>query len=586
MIQKFMKKQNNCTMEYCNHSKNKTSLENLTSRKTFLLFSMLLFVFGITSCDDKKNEPGIYYESLVGSMWEGYDSFNAKLKLDFLSENEVRWTYTDEEGAETTHGVSQYTYEPHNSQRVEIIQPIAPTYPKASVINFYNVCSKDILCGVQFTLHLQRLPGNTTNNNTDEGVEINGVIWATRNVGEVAGTFANNIEDLGGYYQWNRNKPWKYKTDSDVIQEENNFTPSGTKWTKANDPSPEGWRVPSFDEMASLLDDNRVSREFLIRNETPGIQFTDKKTGQKIFFPMYWYNLSEGEWSTYESFGQNSYWTNAYFSRYYDDYYHSLEIRARGYYHSKDNIDDLQYSAKMNHFGKSAYLDATDIKRTIMAIRSVKDDPNYPLETTDKGVVINGVTWATRNIDAPGTFANSSRAYSKIYQWNRIKAWRENEYYMNTGYDPLEGWDKSYSNSTIWEKVNDPSPEGWSIATKEDFESLLNKDKVDRYIYSGVGNSQGTGFNGILFRDKDTGNTVWFPANGDISQLGYERSINFDGNYYSSSPYYSKEELALGLNNLPEHNNAAYAFVFLNGSEMKVTSRFRNYGFTLRCVKK
>lgn len=35
---------------------------------------------------------------------------------------------------------------------------------------------------------------------TDEGVEINGLIWATRNV-DAPGTFAKNPEDYGMYYQ-------------------------------------------------------------------------------------------------------------------------------------------------------------------------------------------------------------------------------------------------------------------------------------------------------------------------------------------------------------------------------------------------
>jgi len=37
----------------------------------------------------------------------------------------------------------------------------------------------------------------------EESVVINGVRWATRNVG-ARGTFVQNPEDYGDYYQWNR----------------------------------------------------------------------------------------------------------------------------------------------------------------------------------------------------------------------------------------------------------------------------------------------------------------------------------------------------------------------------------------------
>ena len=43
--------------------------------------------------------------------------------------------------------------------------------------------------------------------------------------------------------------------------------------------------------------------------------------------------------------------------------------------------------------------------------------------TSDRGVVINGVKWATRNLDQPGTFAAKPEDSGMFYQWNRKKAW-------------------------------------------------------------------------------------------------------------------------------------------------------------------
>jgi len=40
-----------------------------------------------------------------------------------------------------------------------------------------------------------------------------------------------------------------------------------------------------------------------------------------------------------------------------------------------------------------------------------------------EGVTINGVTWATRNVNAPGTFAEKGSDAGMLYQWNRRIGW-------------------------------------------------------------------------------------------------------------------------------------------------------------------
>ena len=129
--------------------------------------------------------------------------------------------------------------------------------------------------------------------------------------------------------------------------------------------------------------------------------------------------------------------------------------------------------------------------------------------TSEKGVVINGVRWATRNIAAPGTFAAKPEDAGKFYQWNRKKAW------ATTG--DVMGWDSSYSVSAPWPKVNDPSPAGWRIPTADDFEKLLDTDKV-RNVWTTQ-----NGVNGRKFTDTITGNSIFLPAvgsrDGDNSTL-------------------------------------------------------------------
>ena len=87
-----------------------------------------------------------------------------------------------------------------------------------------------------------------------DGVRIFGTIWATRNVG-MPGAFVQNPEDTGMFFQWNRRAGWS-STDpminSDGGTTWDSSVPTGTIWTREDDPCPAGWRVPSFIELEFL----------------------------------------------------------------------------------------------------------------------------------------------------------------------------------------------------------------------------------------------------------------------------------------------------------------------------------------------
>jgi len=137
------------------------------------------------------------------------------------------------------------------------------------------------------TISVTQEAANSGGGDDEEGVVINGVRWATRNV-DAPGTFAKNPEDPGMFYQWNRKVGWS-ATDplinSDGGNTWDNSFPTGDTWEKANDPSPAGWRVPTYAEQLKLLDTNNVIFQWVILNGAGGCKFTDKFTGNSIFLP-------------------------------------------------------------------------------------------------------------------------------------------------------------------------------------------------------------------------------------------------------------------------------------------------------------
>ncbi|GHV35556.1 hypothetical protein FACS1894178_5390 [Bacteroidia bacterium] len=84
-------------------------------------------------------------------------------------------------------------------------------------------------------------PRSVTIHQAANGVVINGLIWSSFNVDE-NGTFVETPGDYGKYYQFNSPTPtW---IDYGVYVD--------ADWETANDPSPDGWRLPTRDEFTAL----------------------------------------------------------------------------------------------------------------------------------------------------------------------------------------------------------------------------------------------------------------------------------------------------------------------------------------------
>ncbi|GHT25187.1 hypothetical protein FACS189430_11450 [Bacteroidia bacterium] len=114
------------------------------------------------------------------------------------------------------------------------------------------------------------------------------------------GTFAATPEIAGKFYQWNRNVAWDA---TGTVTDWNIDDIEGDSWAEDNDPSPEGWRVPTI----SLLDAEKVSNEWTTQNGVNGQLFTDIASGNTLFLPAAGRSGSSN--GTLSATGTGYYWT-------------------------------------------------------------------------------------------------------------------------------------------------------------------------------------------------------------------------------------------------------------------------------------
>jgi len=163
------------------------------------------------------------------------------------------------------------------------------------------------------------------------------------------------------------------------------------------------------------------------------------------------------------------------------------------------------------------------------------------------GVTIDGITWATRNVGAPSTFAAKASDAGMLYQWNRRIGWSSTDPMVNSN-NGTE-WDNSVPTGTTWEAANDPSPAGWRVPTYEELNKLINNASSVQIIVDGKGGVKiGSGNNAIFLPNPKGRN------NGYLSEYGTT--------YWSSTEY---------------GRDGAYG---------QQSTYSRNNAFNIRCVKK
>ena len=142
----------------------------------------------------------------------------------------------------------------------------------------------------------------------------------------------------------------------------------------------------------------------------------------------------------------------------------------------------------------------------------------------DEGVVINGIRWATRNVDTPGTFTQNPENVGSFF---------------------------------TFEEAQNACPRGWRLPTYEELQSLV-----------GAG-SEWTTKNGVTGRSSRR-NSLFLPAAGWHGADGALAGVGGWGGYWSSS-------VMRGPNLLGRH------LLFFSGSS-GVYESYSTFGFSVRCV--
>ena len=121
-------------------------------------------------------------------------------------------------------------------------------------------------------------------------IMINGVCWAKSNVNAFR-TFADYETDPGMLYQWNKPTAW---LTTGTATDWNSDKAEGTIWATANDPCPNGFRVPIQKEFDSLVNYTKVTYEWTTEGGIKGGRFTDNASGNTTFLPAAGYRNTQG----------------------------------------------------------------------------------------------------------------------------------------------------------------------------------------------------------------------------------------------------------------------------------------------------
>ena len=381
------------------------------------------------------------------------------------------------------------------------------TLPITEDIYFRRLATDD--CGITFSTEMVRvvIP-----------------IWASSNVA-APGTFAANPQDAGMLFQWNRRQGWP--TIGDVTGW-NNTGATGTIWERENDPCPAGWRVPTYEELDALRRHIRLVANW----DNTGVdgalfgiapyQFFLPATRTRDGSGRLSSNATISVWnsrgilnvhSTGSSLTGSISGASAAGGR-------ALRCVAKegttvpvtGIALDRQEVAILVGGTEtllftifpFNATNQSVSWSSSNptvvtvnaegviqgISRGRATITVVSNCGSYTAAgevvihdlSTQDGVVINGVRWATRNVDMPGTFTESLLNIGMLYQWGNNRGWSSTDPLISS--DGQTQWWRTGSTATRWAAIN-PCPDGWRVPSRQELE-LLADSQYDSVEFQGV----------------------------------------------------------------------------------------------------
>jgi hypothetical protein len=214
----------------------------------------------------------------------------------------------------------------------------------------------------------------------------------------------------------------------------------------------------------------------------------------------------------------------------------------------------------------------------------LKLEPGTPV-VDPEAELINGVVWAKRNVDDPGTFAATPQDAGKYYQ-----------FLGNVGY-PATGGSWPGPNGVMspvdqgWydapHTANDPCPSGWKVPREGDFSNLKNTGYKWRAAGSSAGNTVAGMFFGPNANDatiSNPGNAIFIPAAGRRKPA--DGALEYSGTQgwvHTGNPYYGQSSQIVVIRNI----TGSQAGNWENWLNRQSSSANANWGTgaNVRCIK-
>ena len=177
------------------------------------------------------------------------------------------------------------------------------------------------------------------------------------------------------------------------------------------------------------------------------------------------------------------------------------------------------------------------------------------------GVVIAGTRWATRNVDMPGTFAESPQSAGRFFQWGTLGG--VTYHWAGIETVTIPGWNNHSRHRVAWTAANDPCPPGWRVPTEAELNALRNQPSTWQT------NWNGTGINGRLYGTAP--HQVFLPAAGwRFFNTGVLEHSGTRGYYWSNTQHGTENAMSLWF---ISDDTSVDSFI-----------RARAYGASIRCV--